>query len=344
MRAGWDVNAKLAKPGEKQGKSKATPTADIKAWLASHNLSQQQLAEMAGVGHSSVGAAVKGQRIQTKTAERIAGAMGGAVSDFFKVERESSAPLSPKSILLIHRLISTIMEQAVREQLIPYNTAKRATPPKLQQREMKTLEVEEVQAILNALESEPLKWQVCINLLIATGARRGEIMGLRWENVDWNTNQLHLVENRVYTPATGAISNSLKTGDSRYVTVSQSVMALLKQWRKEQATLFFKLGITPSGYILTAENGGPIHPDSVTDWLPQFAKRHGLPALHPHLFRHTQASLLIAQGVDILTVSKRLGHKKVSTTLDIYSHQVAKSDERASEALGELLYQPKKAT
>lgn len=269
--------------------------------------------------------------------------MGGAVTDFFKVEREAAAPLSPKSILLIHRLISTIMEQAVKEQLIPYNTAKRATPPKQQQKEMKTLEAEEVQAILAALEKEPLKWQVCVNLLIATGARRGEVMGLRWKDVNWDTNQLHLVENRVYTPTTGAISNSLKTGESRYVTVSKSVMDLLKRWRKEQATIFFKLGISPSGYILTAEDGGPAHPDAVTDWLPKFAKRHDLPPLHPHLFRHTQASLLIAQGVDILTVSKRLGHKKVSTTLDIYSHQIAKSDERASEALDELIYQ-KKAT
>ena len=168
-------------------------------------------------------------------------------------------------------------------------------------------------------------------------------MGLSWKNVDWDKGQLHLVENRVYTPATGAISNSLKSGESRHVTVSQAVMALLKQWRLEQAAIFAKLGIAPSGYILTAENGGPMHPDAVTDWLPKFAKRHDLPPLHPHLFRHTQASLLISQGVDILTVSKRLGHKKVSTTLDIYSHQVAKSDERASEVLDELLYQ-KKAT
>lgn len=334
---------KLAKPGEKQGKRKATATVDIKAWLTAHNLSQQRLAEKEKVGHTSIGAAIKGEKLHLNTAERIAGAMGGTITDFFKVEREAAAPLSPKSILLIHRLISTIMEQAVKEQLIPYNTAKRATPPKLQQKEMKTLEAEEVQAILAALEKEPLKWQVCVNLLIATGARRGEVMGLRWENVDWNTNQLHLVENRVYIPATGTISNSLKSGESRYVTVSGSVIALLKRWRKEQAAFFFKLGISPSGYILTSEDGGPAHPDAVTDWLPKFSKRHGLPPLHPHLFRHTQASLLIAQGVDILTVSKRLGHKKVSTTLDIYSHQVAKSDERASEALDELIYQ-KKAT
>ncbi|HJB57576.1 MAG TPA: site-specific integrase [Candidatus Flavonifractor intestinipullorum] len=249
--------------------------------------------------------------------------------------------LSPKTILEHHRVISTILAQAVKEQLILFNTAERATPPKMPKHEMDAFEVEEVRAILEALETEPLKWQVCVQLLIATGARRGEVMGLRWEHVDWVENKLYLCENRVYTPQSGVISTTLKTGENRYVSVSPSVMALLKRWRAEQAAGFMKLGITPSGYVLTAENGGPMHPDSPTDWLSKFSKRHGLPPIHPHKFRHTQASLLIAQGVDILTVSKRLGHAKVSTTLDIYSHVLAKSDEKASDTLDRLFYQKK---
>ena len=252
--------------------------------------------------------------------------------------KKTGGGLSAKTIVEHHRVISTILAQAVKEQLIPFNTAERATPPKLQKHEMDAFEVEEVQAILKALETEPLKWQVCVQLLIATGARRGEIMGLRWENVDWTENKLYLCENRVYTPESGAISTTLKTGENRYVSVSPSVMALLKRWRVEQAATFLKLGISSSGYVLTAENGGPMHPDSPTDWLYKFSKRHGLPPIHPHKFRHTQASLLIAQGVDILTVSKRLGHAKVSTTLDIYSHMLAKSDEKASDTLDNLLY------
>ena len=71
-----------------------------------------------------------------------------------------------------------------------------------------------------ALQSEPLKWQVCTHLLIATGARRGEIMGLKWQCVDWKNKRLYLQENRVYAPETGAISTSLKTDENRYVSVS----------------------------------------------------------------------------------------------------------------------------
>lgn len=207
--------------------------------------------------------------------------------------------------------------------------------------ELDTFEANEVKAILDALMTEPLKWQVITMLLIGTGARRGEIMGLQWKNVDFDNSRLYLCENRVYTRTTGAISTTLKTDESRYVTISPSITALLRRWKEEQAAFFDHLGITPSGYVATADSGKPMHPDSPTDWLANFAKRHDLPPIHPHKFRHTQASLLISEGVDILTVSKRLGHAKVSTTLDIYSHVLAKSDRQASDALDALIFQKK---
>ena len=179
------------------------------------------------------------------------------------------------------------------------------------------------------------------HLLIATGARHGEIMGLKWDKVLWDSSQLYLCENRVYTPRSGAVSTTLKTGESRYISISSSVIELLRRWQTEQAEFFKFMGVIPSGYVMTAEDGQPMHPDSPTDWLTKFAKRHNLPPIHPHKFRHTQASLLISEGVDILTVSKRLGHAKVSTTLDIYSHVLAKSDKKASSTLDDLIYKKK---
>ena len=249
--------------------------------------------------------------------------------------------LSPKTIIEHHRVISSVLSQAVKEQLIPSNTAQRATPPRVPKHEMDAFEADEIKAILAALETEPLKWQVLTTLLIATGARRGEIMGLQWKNVDLEGNRLYLCENRVYTPKSGAFSTTLKTGENRYVSISPSVTELLERWKEEQAAFFDCLSITPSGYVMTADNGQPMHPDSPTDWLAKFAKRHNLPPIHPHKFRHTQASLLISEGVDVLTVSKRLGHAKVSTTLDIYSHVLAKSDQKASDTLDDLIFKKK---
>jgi integrase len=333
---------KLAKPGERTTRRRATPTKDLNAWLKKNNLSQEKLAELAGVGHSSVAAIAKKHTVWMETAEKVAAAMGVQFSTFFKAEKATSETLSPTTIHHHHKTISTILEQATKEGLIPFNPAERATAPKQQKHEPEFFEVEEVQTILEALEEEPLRYKVMTYLLIFTGARKGEVMGLKWDAVNWKTNQLDLVENRTYCEGFGTTSGTLKTGESRTVTVSQEVMSLLKQWRVEQTTLFSDLGVTPSGYVLTNDDGQPMHPDRPTSWLNSFSKRHGLPHIHPHQFRHTMASLLIADGLDILTVSKRLGHAKVSTTLDIYAHALKKSDEVASTAFDNLIFKDRK--
>ena len=135
------------------------------------------------------------------------------------------------------------------------NAAQRATPPKVPKHEMEVFEPEEVQTILKALGEEPMKWRVITTLLIATGARRGEIMGLRWENVDWDSKRLYLCENRVYTKASGTISTTLKTGENRYVSVPASVLELLEIWKAEQTANCRMLGNHPPAYIATHEDG-----------------------------------------------------------------------------------------
>ena len=200
--------------------------------------------------------------------------------------KRTGEPLSPKTIREHHRVISSILSLAVKEGLIPTNVAQRATPPKVPKHEMDVFEPEQVQAILQALEDEPMKWRVITTLLIATGARRGEIMGLRWENVDWDNKRLYLCENRVYTKASGTISTTLKTGENRYVSVPASVLELLRTWKAEQATNCNMLGHAVPAYIATHEDGKLMHPDGITDFLSKFSKRHSLPHIHPHKFRH----------------------------------------------------------
>lgn len=250
--------------------------------------------------------------------------------------------LSAKTIREHHRVISSILALAVKEGLIPSNAAERATPPKAPKPEMDVFEVKELQDILEAVNTEPMKWRVITNLLIATGARRGEIMGLRWENVDFENRRLYLCENRIYTKQSGTISTTLKTGENRYVSIPASTTELLQQWKAEQTANCAVLGIESPAHIATHEDGRLMHPDGITDWLSKFSKRHGLPHIHPHMFRHTMASLLIAEGTDVVTVSKRLGHTQTSTTLNVYSHVLDKSDEKACDTLEKLIYQAEK--
>ena len=92
-----------------------------------------------------------------------------------------------------------------------------------------------------------------------------------------------------------------------------------------------------TNYVFTRNDGRPMSPDTITQWLKKFSDRHGLPHVHPHLFRHTHASILIASHVDVVSVSKRLGHSKVSTTEDFYAHALRGADQQASDVFDRML-------
>lgn len=90
------------------------------------------------------------------------------------------------------------------------------------------------------------------------------------------------------------------------------------------------------GFVFSQDNGSPMHPDSVTDWLGKFSKRHNLPHVNPHAFRHTMASMLYFNGVDSVSISKRLGHAQVSTTANIYAHAMEEADKKNADILAEI--------
>ena len=245
--------------------------------------------------------------------------------------------LSPKTIREHHRLISMVFSQAVKEGLVLYNIAERGTPPKVQRKEAEHYELDLIRDILEALESEDLKWQCLINVMIASGARLGEVMGLRWNCVDFENSRILIKNNLQYLPSKGVYETTTKTGEKRYITLPASTMKLLRAWKAQQRQISGVL--TFNGFCFTTADGiKPMHPQSVKCFLDRFAKRHGLPHLHAHAFRHTQASLLIASGTDIVSVAKRLGHADTTTTMNIYAHELAKADKRSSDVIGNLIY------
>ena len=121
-------------------------------------------------------------------------------------------------------------------------------------------------------------------------------------------------------------------------------MELLQKYRKWYQELQMKNGDRwhDNDYVFVRDNGEPKNPDVVTQWLRDFSERRGLPHINPHAFRHTMASILIYNGKDIVSVSKRLGHKKKSTTEDIYSHLIQEADEASSECLADVMLRPRK--
>jgi len=274
------------------------------------------------------------------------------------MNKTTGGKLSNKTILEHHRLIRTILAQAEKEMLIQYNSASKATPPKVTYKEANYLEIEDIARILFYAGQEPLKKQVALNLLIFTGCRRGEIMGLQWSDIDFKNNLINIKRTSLYSKDMGIYQDTPKTEQSkRSISVPAKVMELLRAYKKEYNTKRLALGTawTDTGFILVQENGKPMHPDTLTDYCKSFRVKYNklieqenkdrpktnilplLPHINPHAFRHSQASMLILSGLDCATVSKRLGHAKISTTTDIYSHIMKKADEKASNTLENIL-------
>lgn len=143
-----------------------------------------------------------------------------------------------------------------------------------------------------------------------------------------------------YTPDKGVYESSPKTESSkRFISLPAETMQLLKQYKAWQAEEILRLGsyYQRNDFVFSQDSGAPMHPDSVTTWLDRFSKRHDLPHINPHAFRHTMTSLLIFNGMDSVSISKRLGHSQVSTTTNIYAHVMEEADKRNADILGEIL-------
>lgn len=247
--------------------------------------------------------------------------------------------LSAKTILEHHRLISTVLDQAEKEGLVPFNVAAKATLPKVSKREVNYFQPEQVAAIRDALDAEPMKWKTLVHLLLITGARRGEVLGLKWNAVDFKRNRLHICNNILYSPDVGIYEDTPKTATSdRWVSLPTETTQLLRQYRVWQSMERLRLGAyyQDQDFLFTQDDGRPMHPDSVTDWLAKFSKRHGLPHINPHAFRHTMASMLYFNGVDSVSISKRLGHAQVSTTANIYAHVMEAADQKNADILADV--------
>ena len=178
-----------------------------------------------------------------------------------------------------------------------------------------------------------------VHLFLITGARRGEVLGLKWSKVDFDKYRVHICNNILYSVERGIYEDTPKTSEStRFVSLPAETMHLLRQYRAWQSTERLRLGeyFQDQGFVFSQDNGKPMHPDSVTDWLKKFSKRHDLPHIHPHSFRHTMASMLYFNGVDSVSISKRLGHAQVSTTANIYAHVMEEADQKNVDILADV--------
>ncbi|MCH5197353.1 MAG: site-specific integrase [Oscillospiraceae bacterium] len=223
------------------------------------------------------------------------------------------------------------------------NPCARVKPPKKNKKEAVYLEKEDVEKLLIDLEHEELVYIALIQLYLFTGMRRGEALGLTWRDINFEKNLIDINKERIYVHNQGVIVDTPKNETSvRVIKVPTCVMELLKAWKEQQNKnrLIYGDMYFVSDWVFTNILGKPFHSDSISSWFRNFIDKNNLPKIHLHSLRHTNASLLIASGIDIKTVSKRLGHSNVQTTGVIYTHQLRMADETAADTL-ELLFDKK---
>lgn len=248
--------------------------------------------------------------------------------------------LAPKTILDHHRVISKILSTAVKWGLLEKNVAERADPPKVPHREIRYLNEEEVRQMITMLDNEPIQYRTMITLLVYTGIRRGELCGLEWKDIDFQNQVMHVCRSAQYIGNKTMITKEPKTKSGiRHFSLSTTACIMLRKYRQWQIEQRFKAGDQwcECDRLFTSWNGQPIHPDTITNWFAKFIKRSELPYVTLHSLRHTNATLMIAEGTDVCTVSRRLGHANTATTLNIYAHALKSKDREAANTIERTL-------
>ena len=234
--------------------------------------------------------------------------------------------LSAKTVRNIHQIIASAMRLAKEQRLIATDPTEGCALPKLEHREMKTLPVEQLTSFLREAKDSGVFEMYYIEL--ATGLRRGELLGLKWEDIDFEHGDLR-VKRQIARINGEVVEAPLKTKNAyRTLPLAEDTIAVLKEQKK-------KAGGSP--WVFPSPTGGPISPDSVLHMLHRVLKRAGLPRVRFHDLRHTFATLALQNGVDIKTVSGMLGHFSAGFTLDTYAHVTIAAQKEAAKTMGKVL-------
>ena len=234
--------------------------------------------------------------------------------------------LSPKTVRNINQVISSAMHLAIQQHLIAQDPTDGCALPKTEHREMQTLSADQLAAFL--LEAKHSGVFEMYYIELATGLRRGELLGLKWEDIGFDNRTLRV--RRQVGRINGEVREApLKTKNAyRTISLGADAIGVLRQQREKQPS---------SSYVFPGPTGGPIAPDSVLHMLHRVLDRAGLPEIRFHDLRHTFATLALQNGVDVKTVSGMLGHFSAGFTLDTYAHVTTAAQKKAAETMGAVL-------
>jgi integrase len=229
--------------------------------------------------------------------------------------------LAPKAIYEVHLVIRGALDEAVRRGLVTRNVALIARSPRLkaiQNTEAQSWTAEQLQQFLRAAAGHrlfPLLW-----LAAMTGMRRNEVLGLKWDDIDFKKKTISLNRGLVAVGYELHQTRGKTPTARRPIDLDATTLAVLAGWKAHQTAEFAAVGIYDTGWVFTDGDGQPLHPHALSQAFERIARRAGVPVIPLHDLRHTHGTLLIKEGVPVKVVSERLGHANIAFTIQTYQH------------------------
>jgi integrase len=275
------------------------------------------------------------------------------VVDLDKLWRaKRDAGYSTNSVRIMRTILRRALGQAEREGIITRNVAALSAPPRVRAKEGRTLTVGQARRLLDTAAGH--RFELIIILALAYGMRRGEVLGLGWSALDWDTGTLQVthsvqrIKSRDGLPGhrTQLIAGELKTPRSRRaLALTPEIVEKLRQHYARQAE--HKIAAGPlsrdHGLIFASETGAPLDPENFSRAFAKLCNKAGLGHWHPHELRHSGASLMLAQGTPLHVVSEILGHASITITKDVYGHLVEGDRRAVAASMSQALFGPESA-
>ncbi|MEN6411202.1 MAG: site-specific integrase [Veillonellales bacterium] len=259
-------------------------------------------------------------------------------------------PLSQAYIRKHASLLKTLLNTAYQWDFITKNPCDKVKLPKAGRSSKRIPSEEELKQFFAALSTHKiLKHRLWVMLSFSLGMRREEIFGLKWKEVNFDKHTLTIALAAVYVPKHGVVIKDTKTDNSyRTISLPPDIVAMLADWKEEvkaaakrrakrNKVVVLDDPVGPDKWLFTKWDGSVAHPHSFNSFLSSFCEEHNLPLISPHTFRHLSGSYLLKSGLDIATISAKLGHSDKSFTLKTYIHELQSAEEHSAEVMQGIL-------
>lgn len=250
-------------------------------------------------------------------------------------------PLSNRTIQQVHVLLHDALGRALKWGIVSRNIAELVDAPRVKKSKGKSWDSSQVVKFLGFAKDN--QYHVAFVLAIMTGMRKGEILALRWKDIDMERGYASVTGSLTFINSTPVFQQPKTDQARRSVALSSDVIQALRQHkaRQNESRLLLEQGYTDDDLIVCRYNGRPLNPRNLDDAWYSLLEKSGLPRIRFHDLRHTHASLMLEQGVHPKIVSERLGHSNINITLDIYSHVLPGLQKQAADNFSESLRQTK---